>query len=140
MNLASRLVGTWISDNGRTEWELRRNLGAKHPKTVKYRSNPYALILHYQRESVIYYHRDMTCSARYRILAADENSVITEVAPSGLNEQKLWHIHFLTPKSYWVSVDLDWGLSYREFFEKMHADPDDDIRRFYARTPLFFIN
>jgi hypothetical protein len=119
MSLASKLLGTWESDHDRTLWELRRTLGPNHAKTEEYFRHRDTLVLHRANDLVTYHYRDMTCVARYRILAEDENSVVTEVEPCDLNQQRLWHIHVVTPDCYWVTVDLDWGLIYREFFKRL---------------------
>lgn len=57
-------------------------------------------------------------SARWRILACDEFSLVSEVETTWVNKQPLWHVHFLSENCYWVTVDLDWGFIYREFFVK----------------------
>ena len=116
---AESLKGTWESDHERTLWELRRTLGPDHLKTVEYAGDRSTLILHYAESQVTYYFRDMVCSATLRILTEDEVSLVCEVEPCDLNEQRLWHLHFLDSRTYWVTVDLDWGHTYREFFKKL---------------------
>ena len=136
-NLAKELIGTWISDNQRTLWELRRTLGPQHEKTIDYASHRFPLIMHNSPDLVTYYYRDITCQARYRAVAEDDHSVMIEVEPSELNEQRLFHIHFLSASLYWVTVNMDWGLVYREYFERMLGEPDDEVLRIYANAPLF---
>lgn len=128
-------LGTWVSDYDRTLWELRRNFGAKHFKTLDYASHDFPLILHNDEQIVHYYYRDITCQAAYRMLAQDEESIIIEVQPSELNQQKLFHIHFINSSLYWVAVHMDWGLVYREFFTRMKDNPDHETRIIYANTP-----
>jgi hypothetical protein len=132
---AQSILGTWISDYQRTLWELRRNFGPKHFKVLDYASHDFPLILHYDGQVTHYYYRDMTCKAACRIVAHDEESVMIEVQPSELNQQKLYHIHFLSPTLYWVAVLLDWGFVYREFFTRMTDNPDHAARILYANTP-----
>ncbi len=134
-NPTKSILGTWISDYQRTLWELQRNFGSKHFKSLDYASHNFPLVMHYDEQAVHYYYRDMTCQAAYRILAHDEESVVTEVQPSDLNQQKLYNIHFLSPSLYWVSVHLDWGLLYREFFTRTPDEPDHEARILYANTP-----
>lgn len=121
----SRLRGTWESDHDKTLWELASTVGKNHPKTIEYASDASSLILHYGEEFVTYYFRDMVCQSRYRILAEDEHTVMTQVEPCDLNEQELWHIHFLDSRTYWVTVDLDWGFSCREFFRKLSTSEEN---------------
>ena len=134
---ANKFVGTWISDNTRTLWELRRTLGPRHAKTIEYSFHAFPLLMNYSPDLVTYYYRDIICRARYRAVAEDEHSVMIEVEPSELNEQRLFHIHFVSASLYWVTVHTDWGLVYREYFERMFGDPGDEVRRIYATTPLF---
>jgi hypothetical protein len=115
----SRIRGTWESDHDKTLWELMQTLGKGHPKTIEYASNPSTLILDYGEEFVTYYFRDMVCQSFHRIIAEDEHTIMTEVEPCDLNKQELWHIHFLDSNTYWVTVDLDWGITYREFFRRL---------------------
>jgi len=119
---ASRIRGTWESDRDKTLWELTQTLGKDHPKTIEYGSERSTLILDYGEEFVTYYFRDMVCQSFHRIVAEDEHTIMTEVEPCDLNEQELWHIHFLDADTYWVTVDLDWGLTYREFFRRLNTD------------------
>jgi len=125
---ADNLMGSWESDWERTLWELQRTLGDSHPKTREYGSDTSRLILCYSTRETTYYFRDMVCTASHEILAEDEHSLVTRVVPCDLNEQRLWHLHFLDGRNYWVSVDLDWGLTYREFFRKLPDDFDHNQR------------
>ena len=68
----------------------------------------------------------------YRAIAEDGDSLISEVEPTELNEQKLWHTHFIDADSYWVTVDLDWGLCYREFFRRIAGKLNDEQLEAYA--------
>jgi hypothetical protein len=136
MNPASELAGVWESDNERTVWELRRTLGPRHEKTLDFQSHRFRLIMHYTPDLVIYYYQDIICAARYRAIAEDECSVMVEVEPSQLNAQKLFHIHFLGPSTYWVTVHLDWGLIYREFFRRLPDHLTDSELRTYALREL----
>lgn len=126
--LSESLIGTWESDHERTLWELARTLGAAHKKTRQYSEDRSTLILHYTKHRVTYYFRDMVCSAQHRVLSEDERTLVSEVEPCDLNEQRLWQLHLLDATTYWVTVDLDWGICYREFFRKLHDDLDENGR------------
>jgi len=123
--LPDAIFGTWQSDLERTLDEIKRHLRPDHPKlhefTLPERLIP--LTVCYTPDSVLYTYRGEQVRARFRILACDEFSLVSEVETTWLNDQPLWHIHFLSENCYWVTVDLDWGFIYREFFIKVSGSP-----------------
>ena len=125
LKLPEAIFGTWQNDAARTLAEIKRHLRPDHPKlhefTLPERLIP--LTVCYTPDSVLYTYRGEQVRARFRILACDEFSLVSEVETTWLNDQPLWHIHFLSENCYWVTVDLDWGFIYREFFIKVSGSP-----------------
>lgn len=123
LKLPEAIFGTWQNDAARTLAEIKRHLRPDHPKIHEFdlpeRWIPLAIT--YTPDSLLYAYRGEQVRARWRILACDEFSLVSEVETTWLNDQPLWHIHFLSENCYWVTVDLDWGFIYREFFIKIGA-------------------
>ena len=119
--MSNPLYGTWRSDKKKTLAELKRHLHPGHPKLREYASRRFLLHLRYTPKYIYYRYRTETLRAPHKIIARDDHSLVTEVEPTWVNEQRLWHIHFLSETCYWVIVDLDWGFIYREFFTKIRS-------------------
>ncbi len=128
LKLPEAIYGTWQNDTERTLAEIKRHARPNHPKIREFDApeNWIPLSITYSTDSVLYAYRGERVSARWRILACDEFSLVSEVETTWVNKQPLWHIHFLSENCYWVTVDLDWGFIYREFFAKTGgAQPTD---------------
>ena len=123
MKLPEAIFGTWQNDRDRTLTELKRHLRPDHPKFSQLASPDhfFPLTISYTPNLVCYTYRGDQTQAEWRILAHDECTLVSEVEPCWANEQRLWQIHFLSENCYWVSVDLDWGFVYREFFIRVSA-------------------
>jgi hypothetical protein len=113
--------GTWRSDHDRTLSELKRNLRSGHPKIREYDSpeRRFPLTIIKKPGWVVYEYRGERVRARHRILCFDEFTVVTKVQTTWISDQALWHLHYISENCYWVTVDLDWGFIYREFFIKI---------------------
>jgi hypothetical protein len=85
------ILGTWQSDLERTLAEIKRHLRPDHPKlhefTLPERLIP--LTICYTPDSVLYTYRGEQVRARFRILACDEFSLVSEVETTWLNDQPL---------------------------------------------------
>ena len=130
--MPSPLIGTWESDYERTVWELQRNFGPQHPKTVDYASHELRLVERYDDDKLTICYDEFCDVTPYRVVAEDADSVVIDVEPSMLNKQRLFHVHFLNPNLYWLAVHLDWGCVYREFFRRLEYPLSDSEIRDYA--------
>lgn len=121
LSLPEAIFGTWQSDRDRTMTELKRHLRPDHQRLKELASPDYSfpLTICHTPELVYYTYRGDKAQAKWRILAHDESTLASEVEPCWANEQRLWHVHFLSENCYWVTVDLDWGFVYREFFNRV---------------------
>ncbi|MFA6545184.1 MAG: hypothetical protein WCS99_12270 [Limisphaerales bacterium] len=121
--LPDAIYGTWQTDAVRTLAEIKRHLRPDHPKIHEFDAPEkwIPLTITYTPDGVLYTYRGEQVHARWRVLACDEVSLVSQVETTWINDQPLWHIHFLAEDCYWVSVDLDWGFIYREFFVKIGA-------------------
>ena len=115
------VYGKWQSDHDRTLAELKFNLRSAHPKIQEYGSPEMHCPLTQTKSPgwVVYDYRGEQVRAKHRIVGFDEFTVVTEVERTWISDQTLWHLHFLSGNCYWVTVDTDWGFSYREFFSKI---------------------
>ena len=132
MSAILQLIGTWESDYERTVWELQRNFGSKHPKTIDYESHEFRLVEHYAADKLTICYDEFCEVTPYRVVAEDADSVVIDVEPSTLNKQRLFHVHFLNPNLYWLAVHHDWGCVYREFFRRLENPLSDSELRDYA--------
>ena len=123
LKLPEAIFGMWVNDAERTLAEIKRHLRPDHPKIKEFdspeRRSP--LLISYKPDALLYNYRDEQVRARWRVLACDEFTLVSEVEPTWINDQPLWHIHFLSENCYWVTVDTDWGFIYREFFTKIES-------------------
>lgn len=134
--MSSPLIGTWESDYERTVWELQRNFGPKHPKTMDYESHEFRLVERYTSDTLTSWYDDFCEVKTYRIAAEDADSVVIDVEPSTFDIQRgiprLFHHHFLNPNLYWLAVHYDWGCIYPEFFRRVSEPLSDSELRNYA--------
>jgi len=86
LKLPEAIFGTWQNDAARTLAEIKRHLRPDHPKlhefTLPERLIP--LTVCYTPDSVLYTYRGEQVRARFRILAYDEFSLVSEVETTWL--------------------------------------------------------
>ena len=86
--LPEAIYGTWQNDTERTLAEIKRHARPNHPKIREFDApeNWIPLSITYSTDSVLYAYRGERVSARWRILACDEFSLVSEV-------ETTWVIH-----------------------------------------------
>jgi hypothetical protein len=98
LQLPQAIYGTWQSDADRTFTEIKRHLRPDHPKLKEFESSArfIPLTISFAPDSVLYTYRDEQVRAKWRILGCDEFSLVSEVEPTWINEQVLWHTPILS--------------------------------------------
>ena len=109
-----RLLGTWRSDPRRTlnGWVWPRGTTAKQRKLITGLIGH--LTIRYTRLRIRSEYKGHKDSQPYEVIGIDTDSVALMVPVDGMEERRIYHVHFEGDNHYWITIGLQ-----REWFRRV---------------------